>query len=105
METTQVQKSSGLSLALLAIIIAACCFALGYIDHETKRFSDLLTAQNLFALFIYFLPTFFVCGFLKVYFLKKHSMLRSLALSLAIGVPLTFTLVIILLLMVRRLQH
>lgn len=105
METAQVQKSSGLSLALLAIIIVACCFGLGYIDHETKTFSDLLTAQNLFALFIYFLPTFFVCGFLNVYFLKKHSMVRSLALSLAIGVPFTFTLVIILLLMMRRLQH
>ncbi|HTN17471.1 MAG TPA: hypothetical protein VL092_07325 [Chitinophagaceae bacterium] len=96
------KKPAPATYVMLAILIATCCFGLGYIDHETKQFSDLLTAQNLAALSLYFIPTFLVCAGLHTFFSKKRKPADSILLSLLAGVPLTFILMIILLLSLRR---
>lgn len=98
----ELKKTAFGSYLLMALIIAACCFGLGYIDHETRQFSDLLTAQNLAALALYFLPTFIVCALLHSWFSKKRKVSDSMLLALLAGVPMTFILMIILLLSLRR---
>lgn len=95
------KRPTALSYGMIALIIAASCFLLGYIDHETHEFSDLLTAQNLAALTLYFLPTFIVCALLHSWFSKKRKVSDSILLSLVIGIPLTFALMIVLLLTLR----
>ena len=95
------KRPSASSYVMLAIIIVTCCFGLGYIDHETKQFSDLLTAQNLAALSLYFIPTLIVCSILHTRFSRKRKPADSILLSLLAGVPLTFALMILLLLSLR----
>jgi ABC-type Mn2+/Zn2+ transport system permease subunit len=100
-QTKTLKRPSVLSYFLIALIIAACCFCLGYIDHETKQFSDLLTPQNIAALTLYFLPTFIVCAVLLNWFSRKRKISDSMILALLAGIPLTFALMILVLLTVR----
>lgn len=64
------------------------------IDKDTHSFSDLLKRGNIAALVVYFLPTFLICLALFRYFIYKQKGSRSLTLSLSIGIPLSFVLVI-----------
>ncbi len=83
----------------IALVIVAACFLLFSIDKDTHHFSDLFQPGNLVALAVYFIPTYVVCIMLFHYFARRHSLAGSTALSLLIGIPVSFALVIILLLL------
>lgn len=72
------------------------CLCLGYLDHETRSITDLFTPSNIFALLLYFVPAFLCSLLFYKYFSKKHYPLKSLAYALLAGMPLGFTLVILL---------
>lgn len=88
-------KSSTQQFSAIAMFIILSCFALFSLDKDTHAFSDLLKLGNLVALIVYFVPTFLICGFLIELFSIKLSTSKSLVLSLTIGIPLSFTLIII----------
>lgn len=87
------KKSSAKPLFIIAISILITCGILFWLDYETKQFSDLLTPGNLAALALYFIPTFFIAGFLFE-FLKKIGMKRALVFSILLGVPTSIALLI-----------
>jgi hypothetical protein len=81
-------------ISVAAILLA--CFGLFSIDKGTHSFYDFLKPGNLVALTLYFLPTYLVCYALYSIFHKRgHKNKNTLALS--IGIPLGFTLVIVVL--------
>lgn len=88
-------RSSTKQLSAIALFITLSCFALFSLDKDTHAFSDLLKPGNLVALIVYFIPTFLISGFLYELLSKKCSTSKSLFLSLIIGIPLSFTLIII----------
>jgi hypothetical protein len=81
---------------LSAIIVLLCCWVLFWLDHETRGIADLFSTGNLVALVIYFVPTYVICLALHALFERRSDKLRFM-LSLSIGIPLGFSLVILLL--------
>jgi hypothetical protein len=80
---------------VMALVVLSCCLILFSIDKETHSFNDLLKASNLMALVVYFIPTYLISCIFYTLFIKKKNKLDSLVLSLLIGIPSGFTLVII----------
>ena len=80
---------------LIAFLTILSCFLLFSVDKDTHSFNDLLKLGNLAALVVYFIPTFLVSIILLKYFSKKNQMAKSITLSLLIGVPVCFTIIII----------
>jgi prolipoprotein diacylglyceryltransferase len=78
------------------LIILILCIGLFLLDKDTRSFADLLKRSNLFALAIYVIPTYFICAALY-YFLDNRNKKYSTSLALTIGVPIGFTLVIVVL--------
>ncbi|HTF04463.1 MAG TPA: hypothetical protein VK826_10570 [Bacteroidia bacterium] len=85
---------------LLAIFVVLACAALFSLDKDTHAVADLFKPVNLYALAIYFTPTFLISFLLFRRFSKKHPGGKSLVLSLAAGVPLSFALMIVVLALV-----
>lgn len=71
-------------------------------DSDPGQFSDLIHLENLVGLAIYFVPTYFFCRLLYRLFQKKQNRTDSMILSLIIGIPLSFTLIIVLLIHLKR---
>jgi hypothetical protein len=88
-------------LAGSAAVILLCCFLLFYMDKDTKSFAQLFTRQNLAALLIYFFPTWMICYFFYRFFRKRQNK-DSFALALGLGIPVSFTVVIITLLILMN---
>ena len=86
-------KSSIKQLLIIALAVLVFCWVLFWMDHETKQLADLLKPGNLAALALYYIPTFFINGFLYE-FLKKMQMKRPLIFSLILGIPTGITLII-----------
>lgn len=86
----------------IAVVTLVSIFLLFSLDKDTHVFSDLFKPGNLAALVVYYLPTFFICLLLFRYFVYKQKGSRSTLLSLTIGIPLSFALVIIALLMLKN---
>ena len=86
----------------IAFVILASIFLLFSLDKDTHTFSDLLKPGNLAALVVYYLPTFLICFLLFRYFIHKQKGSRSTLLSLTIGIPLSFVLVISALLLLKN---
>lgn len=82
------------SMLLIALFTLISCWLLFYIDHETKNVTDLFKTGNLFALLLYFVPTFIICVLLYNWFFKKFDAKNSLFWSLVIGIPISFTIVL-----------
>jgi hypothetical protein len=81
-------KFSSLSIISFTVLIAT--WLLFAIDKETHQFSDLLSPVNLAALVVYFTPTFLVCLLLHHVLSMKMSSTKSMLLSLALGIPVSF---------------
>jgi hypothetical protein len=64
MEAKATSRSSALPVLILALSVLALCLGLFGLDSEIKSITDLFKPGNLFALAIYFLPTFIACYFL-----------------------------------------
>ena len=77
-----------------AVIVLFSCFLLGYIDHETKSVADLFKPSNLFALILYFVPTYAISMLLYNLFQRRNNK-NSLALALVVGIPVGFTVVVV----------
>jgi len=75
---------------LVLILTGLTSFALGYLDYETRKISDLFTAQNLVALFLYFLPAFIFSALFLNFFSSKYKGLKLLLLSYSLGTILGF---------------
>ena len=86
----------------IAVAILLSIFLLFSLDKDTHAFSDLLKPGNLAALVVYYLPTFLICFLLFRYFIRKQKGSRSALLSLSIGIPLSFVLVISALLILKN---
>jgi RsiW-degrading membrane proteinase PrsW (M82 family) len=80
--------------ATISICTLLACWGLFYLDHETKAIADLFTIGNLVALAIYFLPTFSICMLIFEKLFHKQTPSNRLVLSLLIGIPVGFTVVI-----------
>jgi len=80
----------------MAFFVALACLGLGYLDHETRSIMDLFNPGNIFGLSLYFVPAFLLSVLFYKIFSKKHYPLKSLVYALLAGVPLAFTLVILL---------
>ena len=94
MVTTKPAYSESKSAMVIAFLVLLTCWSLFYLDHETRTFADLLKPGNLVALAVYFFPTFFISLFLHLKFRNKKSQKTSLFLAFAIGIPVSFALII-----------
>lgn len=86
----------------IAVVTLVSIFLLFSLDKDTHAFSDLFKPGNLAALVVYYLPTFLICLSLFRYFIHKQKGSRSTLLSLTIGIPLSFAIVISALLMLKN---
>ncbi len=82
----------------IAFSVFFACITLFLIDKDTQALTDLFKPGNLVAFIVYFSPSFVISVLLFRYFSKKFNKSDSLFLSLLIGIPLSFLLVIFLLL-------
>ena len=71
----------------IAIIVLLSCWALFYLDHETRSVTDLFKIGNLVALFIYYVPTFLITYLFYIFYNKRYVMKKSIRLSLITGIP------------------
>lgn len=82
---------------ILSGSVLVACIALFFLDKEVNHLSDIL--HHIPALLTYSVPTFFACFFLYQLFLRKNGKSESLYLSLALGLPLGITSIILILLL------
>lgn len=94
MVLTQPTYSENKAALVVALGVLLACWGLFYLDHETRSFADLFKIGNLIALAFYFIPAFFITFFLFVKFRQKKSQETSMLLAFAIGIPVSFALVI-----------
>ena len=91
MENTLSYNKQYLTIAGVTLL---SIFLLFSIDKDTHSVSDLFKPGNIAALIVYYLPTFLICFGLFRLFIYKQKGPRSLTLSLTIGIPLSFVIVI-----------
>ncbi len=101
MEQVKTHTPTVLHYTTLALSVLLACFALFYIDEDTHALTEVFTLGNLFAFIIYFSPACGISFLLFKYISKEIDTLQSIFLSLVIGIPLGFTLVIFLLFALR----
>jgi hypothetical protein len=95
--TYQIQQPLTIVLVVMLAIIG-----LFSLDRETHSIMDLFEPGNMIAFVIYFVPAFLISFFLFWLFSKKYERKKSLVLSLVVGIPLSFTLVIAVLILLMR---
>lgn len=95
-------KNSTKNYVLIAIAVLLSCWTLFWMDHETRHISDLFAPDNLAALALYFVPTFFISVF-TFEFLKKNRIKRPLLLSFILGIPLGIAILLITFLLLKSL--
>jgi integral membrane sensor domain MASE1 len=83
-------------------VIAIACIALFSLDKDMHAASDFLKPLNIAAFIIYVAPTLLLSFLLFKYFSKTHDRKKSTMLSLVIGIPLSFALVISLLILSKH---
>lgn len=93
MKAIKLQKSYHLSSLL---IILVCTLALFSLDRETKHITDLFALPNLFAVMLYVVPTYLICFVIYIFF-KSRNNKNDFALSLILGIPAGFIMVILIL--------
>ena len=81
---------------LTPIVTILFCLGLFYIDKDTQHIADLFKPANIFALAIYFIPTYIICILLQGIF-KSQPHQKRFFLALSLGIPLGFILVMVLL--------
>jgi RsiW-degrading membrane proteinase PrsW (M82 family) len=86
---SQITMPKAMPFVFIAITILFTCLSLFYLDHETTSILLLFKPSNLFALLLYFLPTFCICSFLYMRNQKKYNEKKSIALALLIGIPIS----------------
>ena len=87
---------------LIAVTVLAACWMLFALDKDTHNFADLLKPGNLVALAIYYLPTFLISIALLRLFARRGGSGRSIVLALIIGIPISFSGIIITLLLLKH---
>lgn len=81
----------------ITLIVFCSCLVLFLADRETKGIIDLFTPQNLFALFLYAIPTTLLC-FLLFWLLQRGFRKNvSYLITLTLGIPFGFMAMILLL--------
>ncbi len=95
MQVTSIQQSNPKSTFLLALFVLLSCWGLFWLDYETKSISDLFKPGNLVALLIYFVPTFLITYLIYLFFHKKMDNKKSLIGAILIGIPASFTLIML----------
>ncbi len=101
MENVKTTTPAALHFATLALSVLLAFLALFYMDEGTTALTDLFTPDNLLALILYCTPTFVISFFLFKYLSKEMYKSESIFLSLVIGIPLGFSLVILLLFAIK----
>jgi hypothetical protein len=86
---------------MLAFIILST-FALFTLDKDTHGIADLFTPSNLAALVLYVVPTFIICSLFLFLIKNRKRPSGSLLLSLALGIPVGYALVIIVMILIRQ---
>lgn len=101
MENVKTYTPTVLHYTVLALSVLLACFALFYIDEDTHALTDMFILGNLLGFIIYFIPACGISFLLFKYISKEIKTLESIFLSLIIGIPLGFTMVIFLLFALR----
>jgi len=92
-----------LALLTISLAILIAFGMLAYVDEDTRQLADLFKTENLVALALYSVPALLVCSLLYRRFIKKGTVAASTAKAVIIGIPLTFTLIIVLAITVKEL--
>ncbi|MFZ7116811.1 MAG: hypothetical protein ACO1G9_15630 [Bacteroidota bacterium] len=95
MNSGTVSRTTFKSTFILAVAVLFSCWGLFWLDHETKEIGDLFKWGNLAALLVYFLPTFLLSYIIYQFFIRKFNNTKSLVLSLVVGIPVGFLLIIL----------
>lgn len=93
MSSFTLKLSSAKPYLKMALAVLLSCWAVFWLDHETRQISDLFSPGNLAALVIYFVPTYLLSLLLFSYFSNSSSR-NSVLLSLLLGIPTGIALVI-----------
>ncbi len=101
MENVKTTTPTVLHYATIALSVLLAFLALFFMDEGTSALTDLFTPDNLMALIIYCTPTFVISFFLFKYLSKEMFKSESILLSLVIGIPLGFSMVILLLFAIK----
>ena len=102
MEAIRNKPSFALAYLKMGLIVMFFCLFLGWIDHETHSIMDLFKPGNIFALILYFTPTFLLSLLLFHLFVKKYAAGKSLTLALLSGIPAGIAVVMCVLLYLMR---
>jgi hypothetical protein len=90
-------KVASLQYLKIAAVVLLSCAALFSLDSETRSVSDLFTPENISAWVIYAIPTIIICSLLYWAVNRKGRKKGSMTLSLAVGIPVSFVIIITLL--------
>lgn len=101
MENVKANTPTVLHYSTIALSVLLAFLALFYMDEGTNTLADLFRLDNLMALIIYCTPACVISLLLFRYMSKELNKLESIFISLVIGIPLGFTLVIFLLFAIR----
>jgi hypothetical protein len=101
METTKNYSSIVPQYFIMTGIIVLACIALFSLDKGMHSPTDFFKPINLVAFAIYVTPTIIISFLLFRYFAKKHDRKKSTTLALVTGIPFSFALVIITIILFR----
>ncbi len=101
MENVKTTTPAALHYTTIALSVLLAFLALFYMDEGTSALTDLFTPDNLMGLIIYCTPTFVISFLLFKFLSKKMYRSESIFLSLVIGIPLGFLMVILLLFAIK----
>ena len=94
METTKINTPTTLQYLTLGLFVLLACFALFLLDKDMHGITDLFKPGNLFALIYYFPPAFLISALLFKYTSRNQNRSNSFIISLALGIPIGFILII-----------
>ena len=97
-----VTKQQVISFLLVAAFILIAVVLLGYLDSDEGQVFDWFNVDNIAGLLIYFGPTLVICMLFYRRFKKKNNMATSIAKAVILGIPLCFTVIIIMLVTLKR---
>ena len=81
----------------ITLFVFCACMVLFLVDRESNGIIDLFTTQNIVALFLYAIPTTLFCFFLFRLCLRKFRKNPSYLITLVLGIPFGFTVMLFLL--------
>src|SRR5580704_10201506 len=97
-----IHKQQLISILCMAVLVLVAFGILCYLDSDTRQFSDLFKEEDIVGLTVYFVPTMIVCFLFYQRFRNTSSNAASAAKAVLLSIPLCFTLIIVILVTLKR---